>query len=214
MKQKDIFLKEGEGDKWFARNRSHFNVENDPVLNFLQFTKQRLGQVLEVGCSNGWRLAEMTKHGICTANGAFGIDPSKEAVADGLQRWPQLKLSVGTADVLEFPDGSFDTLIFGFCLYLVDPSDLFRVACESDRVLKKGGRIMILDFKSKGYIANPYSHYQGVYSRKMNYCQMFEWHPNYVLESSLSCGHAEARSFGVPNNLNDWISVSTLKKID
>jgi ubiquinone/menaquinone biosynthesis C-methylase UbiE len=214
MKQKDIFLKEGEGDKWFSRNKSHFNVEKDPVLNFLQFTKQPLGSVLEVGCSNGWRLAEMVRRNICLASAACGVDPSREAISDGLNRWPQLKLSVGTADLLEFPAENFDTLIFGFCLYLVDSSDLFKVACEADRVLKKSGRIMILDFKSKGYISNPYSHYQGVYSRKMNYCQMFEWHPNYVLESSLSCGHEEARTFGVPGNLNDWISISTLKKID
>lgn len=73
-----------------------------------------------------------------------GVDPSLDAIN-------QCKLNnidaiVGTADSLAYKDNSFDIVIFGFCLYLCDRDDLFRISMEADRVLNKEGWLIIQDF--------------------------------------------------------------------
>lgn len=63
----------------------------------------------------------------------------------GLKSYPKLNLSVGTADGL--PDiKPVDLIIFGFCLYLCDPQDLFTIAANSDRLLVDKGVMAVYDF--------------------------------------------------------------------
>lgn len=111
--------------------------------------------VLEIGCGNGWRLHVLAReyHAKC-----FGIDPSERAVKDGMSLFPDLLLSQATADAVPHADQFFDLVIFGFCLYLCDRKDLFKIACEVDRVLKDFGKLMILDFYPPFPYRNAYAH--------------------------------------------------------
>src|ERR1700722_3853045 len=130
--QKDVFLG-GEGDAWYGRNLRHLREPGpDIVLTTLEDMRIAPKSVLEIGCANGYRLAQ-----ICERYGAAGcgIEPSSNAVADGRSRFPSLRLEVGTADVLPFADSQFDVVVFGFCLYLVDPRLHLRCVAEADRVL-------------------------------------------------------------------------------
>src|SRR5690349_6074798 len=77
MRQRDVF-RGGEGTQWFRRNESALSAEGDPVLRALADIKPK--RLLEVGCSNGWRLEEArVRYGSrCT-----GIDPSLQALTAG-----------------------------------------------------------------------------------------------------------------------------------
>ncbi|PJG59343.1 class I SAM-dependent methyltransferase [Aeromonas cavernicola] len=178
MSQKNIFIA-GEGDAWYERNKQHTNdnsVNNDPILAALNTIKCKPTRILEIGCANGWRLAQLKK--IYSAE-CYGIDPSILAIQNGQTCYPDLNLFVGTADTLPNIE-SVDLIIFGFCLYLCDPQDLFKIAANSDHLLSDKGLMTILDFNPPaGHYRNEYQHHNHIFSYKMNYGDMFCWHPSY-----------------------------------
>lgn len=209
-KQSGMFL-EHEGDAWYQRNRSHLleisrNPDEDPVILWMKQGNRPFNDVVEIGCSNGWRLDWIQRHwnSIC-----HGIEPSSEAIRQGIALFPDLDLRKGTADVLPFHAESADLLIFGFCLYLCDRSDLFRIAAEADRVLAPGGQIVIYDFDSSGAPSKTaYRHLDGVYSYRFDHTKMFAWHPHYSIVGGFVGPHP---------GLDDWspasrISVCVLEK--
>jgi SAM-dependent methyltransferase len=176
MSQRSSFLA-GEGDAWFSRNSpAREDASQDHVASLLTDIGGRPRSVLEIGCSNGSKLARL-----CAAFGCAGtgIDPSARAIEEGRARHPDLHLAVGTAESLPFPDGKFDLVIFGFCLYLCDRQDLFRIAAEADRCLSDGGMLAISDFMPPTQYRNPYCHMDGVYSYKFDCRRMFLWNPAY-----------------------------------
>ena len=77
----------------------------------------------------------------------FGIDPSIKAIKANKNL--NISLKKGTADALPYKDKSFDLVIYGFCLYLVDKELLFKVVHEANRVIKLKGNVAIFDFYSK-----------------------------------------------------------------
>ena len=179
MSQKETFLS-GEGDHWYERNNWNIPTATteDPILKALNYCLITPMRVLEIGCADGWRLAEIERRYGCQS---YGIDPSKQAITAGQAEHPTLQLSVGTADALPAIE-PVDLIIFGFCLYLCDPQDLFKIAMESDRLLKDQGHIVVLDFHPPtGHYRNPYVHKEGVFSYKMDYSKLFSWHPAYCL---------------------------------
>lgn len=187
--QKKIFLT-SEGDQWHLRNNCQRKRES-----IWEILYKRLGalplpegkkNILEIGCSDGSRLNNLY---MATDSECFGIDPSQKAISTGREKFPALHLKIGTADVLQFPDAMFHFVIFGFCLYLCDRNDLFLIAKEADRVLKRGGYIVIIDFFSHFCYMNTYSHCDGIYSYKMDYSKMFLWHPDYCLVDTYAANH-------------------------
>ncbi|OSO90613.1 hypothetical protein B7O87_09335 [Cylindrospermopsis raciborskii CENA303] len=81
------------------------------------------GKLLEVGCGEGKRLEWIQKSLDIECH---GIDPSDKAVT--IAQEIGVRAVRGTADHLPYPDETFDFLVFGFCLYLCDRDDLFRIA--------------------------------------------------------------------------------------
>jgi ubiquinone/menaquinone biosynthesis C-methylase UbiE len=178
MNQTDIFLA-GEGDAWFARNRDKIG-DNDPAHDPVETEIQRIGlwptDVLEIGCADGWRLKRLQDKYHCRIR---GIDPSGEAIDSGGGH--AAGLTRGTATHLPFPASAFDLVIFGFCLYLAEPSDLFHVAAEADRVLHDRGALMIYDFgDNTPPFARPYGHKSDVLSYHIDHAQLWLAHPWYV----------------------------------
>lgn len=204
MKQKEIFLS-GEGDQWFKRNSNSF-INKDPVLKSLKKLKINYKSVLEIGCCNGYRLNSLKRKGV----ELYGIDPSLKAIDNGKKNFENLILSQGTADLLNFEDDKFDLLIFGFCLYLVDSDDLFKVSSEANRVLKNGGHLIIYDFEPSNEYFKSYHHKQGVLTHKMDYSKMFTWSKNYVLRQKQIFNHD-----GLTNDIHDEdsrVSINILLK--
>jgi SAM-dependent methyltransferase len=212
MKQKEIFL-QSEGDAWFSRNEKSLATRQLPrddilLIEILDILRSaRIGsrpKVLEVGCGDGARLAWLKNN---LDADCHGIEPSARAVAAA--RAKGVDVQQGTADVLPFDDQGFDIVIFGFCLYLCDREDLFRIASAADRVLRSPGWLMILDFFSPASRANTYHHCSGIESHKMDYRTLFSWHPNYeCVTHKLHC-HGES---GYTDDKDEWTAVSILRK--
>jgi SAM-dependent methyltransferase len=210
MSQKATFL-ESEGDAWWARNeaatRSRTLPESDPLLTEICALPEgsKAGtRVLEVGCSDGWRLRWLKEQ---RGFECQGIEPSAKAVAAAQQRG--LAVQRGTADALPFGAGAFDLVVFGFCLYLCDRDDLFRIASEADRVLANPGWLLILDFYSKSPTAREYHHRPGLSSYKMPYRTLFDWHPAYTVVTEKVRHHENG---GYTDHEDEWVAVTVLRK--
>jgi ubiquinone/menaquinone biosynthesis C-methylase UbiE len=103
---------------------------------------QASGDVLEVGVGTGRNLSHYAPGVRLTA-----IDVSPRMLDLARQRMAQVgllaDLRVGDAQALEFPDESFDTVLFGLCLCSI-PDDRAAVA-EAERVLRPGGRVALVE---------------------------------------------------------------------
>lgn len=211
MKQSEIFLR-SEGDGFHRRNQRAFaelgsgsGSQDDQVIQCLRTLALKPRRILEIGCSNGWRLDLMRRE---FGAECFGIDPSSEAVAQGAATYPGVTLTTGTAECLPYQAGYFDLVVFGFCLYLCDRQDLFMIAAEADRVLAESGCLMIFDFFPPLPYRNRYRHFDGVFCYKMDYAALFLWNPAYALISRVV--FADRGSDMI--NPDDRLSVATLRK--
>lgn len=204
-KQRDVFLA-CEGDAWFQRNEAALATRDwsrDPVCARLARLDGGPFKVLEIGCGDGSRLAYLRQQG----HDVWGIDPSARAVARAAERGVRAERS--TADRLPYGDGSFDVVMFGFCLYLCDDDDLFAIAREAHRVLAARGWLFIMDFEKPTPTYSDYRHRPGVRTRKMDYKTMFLWHPAYTLASHEKLHHETLQWTDDPDQ---WVSVACLRK--
>jgi SAM-dependent methyltransferase len=209
MRQRDAFLR-GEGDAWFLRNSAAVSrgvSDDDRIVATLRHisTISEIRRVLEVGCGAGQRSAAIAAASTAKVS---GIDPSVAAVSHA--RKLGVDAQVGTADALPFAAGEFDVVIFGFCLYLCDRDDLFRIAAEAHRVLATPGWLVIHDFFSISPVTRPYHHKEGLWSFKMDYRRLFDWHPSYVCLSHEVYHHLSDKP---TDDAHEWVSVSLLRKL-
>lgn len=213
MSQKKIFL-ESEADAWFRRNRSAVAnkdfATNDPVTVAVEQVAAlpvNLGKklrVLEIGCGEGGRLAWLSQN---LGAEVRGLDPSALAVEQACDNG--VEALQGTADALPYEDAAFDLVIFGFCLYLCDRQDLFCIAKEADRVLGAQGWVILHDFYSTNPVRRIYHHRPGVFSYKMDYRKLFDWHPSYTCFSHKVEPHGQV---GFTDDANEWVATSVLRK--
>ncbi len=206
-----MFL-ESEGDAWFSRNVYSVNTrklpESDSLLEKVRNLPLSPGggvKILEIGCGNGRRLNWLQEN---LGFECHGIDPSPQAIrmAEGYGVHAQ----VGTADMLPFDDSMFDVVAFGFCLYLCDREDLFRIAAEADRVLKIPGWLLIRDFYSPTPQKREYHHRAGLFSYKMDYRKLWTWNPLYTCLFHEVTHHS--RSDEYTDDPNEWVATSVLRK--
>lgn len=135
--QSQAFLN-GLGDDWFKRNKADLG-KRDPASDLLAAVNMQPKSVLEVGCSNGWRLKKLKEKYGCNI---IGIDPSAEAIKDAND--PE-HFAIATADKIPTPDNSFDLVILGYCMFFIPPEDWMKVVSETTRVLADGGFLLIYD---------------------------------------------------------------------
>jgi ubiquinone/menaquinone biosynthesis C-methylase UbiE len=205
MDQKEIFSAI-EGDKYYGRNKNKLVCSRDehiiPAIAQLELYPKK---ILEIGCSNGWRLKLLNK---IYKSDCWGIDPSLEAIREGEKEFNEVSLVKGTADTLPYDNEMFDMVIYGFCLYLCDRSDLFKIAYEADRVLMDLGHIVIYDFHPPFEYKNNYAHCKGLYSYKMNYSNLFLWNPAYTLKYQKMFFQPPLKA----GTFDDLVSVMVLEK--
>jgi ubiquinone/menaquinone biosynthesis C-methylase UbiE len=104
--------------------------------------------VLDVGCGTG-TLALIAKQRVGATGGVSGIDPSVQMIARARRKAAQhglaIDFQVGVIEQLAFPDQSFDVVLSTFMMHQL-PDDLKpRGLAEIARVLKPGGRLLIVD---------------------------------------------------------------------
>src|SRR4051812_44804926 len=121
--QSDTFFS-GEGTAWLKRNENSVPIKDDLVLgafDLLVGSLDETSNVLEIGCSDGWRLKEIKKR--YSTPHISGIDPSALGIAQAKEKG--INAVRGFAESLPFSTGIFDVVIYGFCLYLCDRDNLF-----------------------------------------------------------------------------------------
>src|SRR3989344_8432667 len=115
MMQKDIFYR-SEGDNWHSRNKIGFdmlNPELDVPLRLLRLFRIKPRKVLEIGCSEGFRLNLINKE---YGSYCVGVEPSEKAVGEGLKKYPNLRLLRGVCSNVPLQE-KFDLIIVNFVLH-------------------------------------------------------------------------------------------------
>lgn len=107
-------------------------------------------KVLDVGCGTG-TLAVLAKQTTRDAE-ISGIDASPEMIARAQQKAKQQQVDVdfqiGLVEDLRFPEDSFDVVMNSLMFHHLPSADLKKKALqEMLRVLKPGGRVLVVDFE-------------------------------------------------------------------
>jgi SAM-dependent methyltransferase len=103
---------------------------------------RRFATALDVGCGEGRFCRMLQAAGIATV----GIDPTEELLRQARRRDPNGDYRIGRAEMLEFPDRSFDLVVS--YLTLIDIADIDRAVAEMARVLKPRGTLLIANLTS------------------------------------------------------------------
>ena len=105
--------------------------------------------VLDVACGTG-TFAIAMKRQVGPGGQVFGIDASEGMVARATRKAERAGLEVsfvqGSAQSLPFEDGRFDVVTGTLMLHHLPKPVRETFVCETHRVLKPGGRLLLIDF--------------------------------------------------------------------
>lgn len=105
--------------------------------------------VLDIGCGTG-SLAILAKQTVNQAQ-IVGTDAAPEMIERARQKAQQQHIDVdfqtGLAERIEFPDNTFDLVMNSLMMHHLTPELRQKALIEIYRVLKPGGRVLIVDFE-------------------------------------------------------------------
>jgi ubiquinone/menaquinone biosynthesis C-methylase UbiE len=104
-------------------------------------------KVLDIGCGTG-SLALAASRVVGPQGSVVGIDPSPAMIGRAkakARRLTNASFRIGIAQELPFADGSFDVALATFVVHQLPPDSLHKVKTEVARVLKVGGRLLLVD---------------------------------------------------------------------
>jgi demethylmenaquinone methyltransferase/2-methoxy-6-polyprenyl-1,4-benzoquinol methylase len=113
--------------------------------------------ILDVGCGTGTHL-ELYQRYQCNLSGLDLSQSMLQVASHRLKSTAQLAL--GDATSMPYEDARFDLVIAMLALHEMSPKIRPQVLCEIKRVLKKDGRILLIDFHN-----GPYQPFQGWVSK-------------------------------------------------
>ena len=121
--------------------------------------------VLDVGCGTG-SLAMVAKHRVGARGKVFGIDASPAMIARARSKARSARVDVSfenaVAESLPFLDAQFDVVLSTLMLHHLPRKLRQQCAGEIRRVLKPGGRVLVVDFarpqSRSGFLAHFHRH--------------------------------------------------------
>lgn len=209
--QDQIFYKK-EGDNWFKRNFKSLDYNSHLPLFLIEQCNLKPKKVLEIGCSNGWRLAKIEeKYGAK----CFGVESSLKAIKDGQKKYPKVKFKRGLASSLPLNE-KFDLVIVNFVLHWVSRENLLKTIVEIDRVISNKGFLIIGDFLPDYPARTPYHHLpkQKVYTYKQDYADIFISSRLYKLIKKVIFNQDEENSDSFINHRNRGVCCLLQKTLD
>ncbi len=108
--------------------------------------------VLDVGCGTG-ALTRLAKARVGETGRVYGVDAAPQMIAVARRKAAGRDLAIdfqiGLIEQLAFPDDSFDVILSSLMMHHL-PEELKRQGlAEIARVLKPGGRLLVLDFQRR-----------------------------------------------------------------
>ena len=104
-------------------------------------------RVLDVGCGSG--LVSRTFKRICSDATVIGVDMAsveiKKARSNACSAHLDIRYSLGDMASLPFGSESFDAVLAGLVFFEMEPKDRAACLCELYRVLKRGGRLLLIE---------------------------------------------------------------------
>jgi len=208
-KQSDIWF-EKEGDNWFTRNKEYLGKKNDTALFVLDLYRIKPQKVLEIGCSNGFRLAAIhEKYGSVVS----GVEPSVEALADGKKRYPHVKYIRGMAESF-CSDEKYDLIIVNFVFHWIGRDALLKAVSNADSHLTEGGFLLLGDFGTENFLRRNYHHVKDkeMYTYKQRYQDMFVSSGSYREIARLTFNH-DLNELSADTDSSNIGTMCLLKKI-
>jgi ubiquinone/menaquinone biosynthesis C-methylase UbiE len=120
----------------------------------IELARLELGEsVLDVGCGTG-TLAILAKRSVGPTGLVHGIDASPEMIAAAERKARKAGVDVvfrtAIVEALPFSDGMFDAVLSTLMLHHLPRGARQEGAREMRRVLKSGGRVVVVDFGTAG----------------------------------------------------------------
>lgn len=104
-------------------------------------------RVLDVGCSGGY-LARLLAAAVTPGGQVTGVDPATAAISYARRRAPgNCSFTVGTAQELGVPDGSFDVVTCTLAIHHIPGPERPAAFAGMYRALRPGGRLLVADFR-------------------------------------------------------------------
>lgn len=158
---------------------------------------QRKLRLLDIGCGTG-RFLDAVKQAWPRLP-VLGLDLSEAYLHHArrhLKRWSWVRFAVGNAETIPLPDSSQDAVTSIFTLHELPPDVRRSVIAECARVLKPGGRLILMDSLQRGDIPD----YDGLLERfPQNYHEPY--YASYLDEDFVAiardCGLTHARNVNV-----------------
>lgn len=195
--------------------------------SYRRWVQQRHGlkpgmHLLDVACGTGLMAVEGARI-LGTAENITCLDPSSGMMAEAKKKLPA-KFVQGYADSLPFPDASFDFLTMGYALRHV--ADLHVTMREYHRVLRPGGRVLILEvtkpasrvgnFFFRLYFGKIYPGLTRLFTRSKAARDMMHYYwetmdasvpPTTVVEAMRAAGFAEVKRHCIMGLFSEYVAV-------
>ena len=173
IKVQDEIFENGEGNRWFERNASVLYAgKYDMVTDMIDMCHLSPKSIMELGCSNGFRLETLREKYDADC---YGMDVSSEAISDGEKKFPNIHLTkCSLADA--HADRQFDLVVCNFVLHWIDRKNLFTVVRNIDTFVSGGGTLILGDFLPDFNQKRWYHHLKNerVFTYKQDYAGIFK----------------------------------------
>jgi ubiquinone/menaquinone biosynthesis C-methylase UbiE len=104
-------------------------------------------KILEVGCGEGFWLRELMRYGALPAN-LYGVDLLPERVQRARSLYPNISITQGNCEILDFPGQEFDIVLQSTVFSSILSSDMKKnIAAEMLRVVRRDGIILWYDLR-------------------------------------------------------------------